>query len=296
MWVVVIYAVKSILAGLTLYLIHQVFGNDVAIVGKDMPELLKQLVSIPALYVLARLSLAFPAAAIDRSPSLRWSWIRTRGNGWRIFVVVGLFPWLMELIIGVAWREDASNIKEVILSILMIIGMAIEIIALSFVYQEMSKQYASSEPPTNAEDVSCAIETARDAFHDLGENGAGKKLYLAAKVMAGFALCYLIIGSLAANFIDCQSEVISSVESPTKAYRAELINSTCKNNQEQGLSLGIIKAASPQTTYRYPLSKTASKEVALSWTSENSLLINHGPSVELGEVPTLIDGISVTFK
>ncbi|MEQ1629153.1 MAG: hypothetical protein ABL873_01450 [Gallionella sp.] len=296
-WIVVIYAVKSILAGLTLHLIHQVFGDNVTMIGKDMPELIKQLISLPAMYVLARLSLAFPAAAIDRSPSLRWSWIRTRGNGWRIFIVVGLFPWLMELIIGVAWREDASNIEEAILSLLMMIGMAIEIIALSFVYQAMSKQYASDEPPSNTEDVSSQIETARDAFHDLGESGVGNKLYLAAKVLAACALCYLLFGALASHFVDCQSEVVSSAPSPHGEYKAELINTSCRSKQaqEQGLSLAIHKSSLPNTIYSYPLSKTSSNQIDLAWTGEYSLLITHNQAVELTETPTLVDDIKVTF-
>jgi hypothetical protein len=45
-----------------------------------------------SVYVLSRLSLGLPAMAIDEYHNFRWAWQRSRGHGWRLLVVVGLFP------------------------------------------------------------------------------------------------------------------------------------------------------------------------------------------------------------
>lgn len=99
------------------------------------------LLSIPALYVLGRVSLVFPATAIDRKVSLKWSWIRTKNNGWRMFVVVGLFPWLLSVLIWLMWREDATTLEKVILTLASYLGFATEVFALSHTYKEFENHY-----------------------------------------------------------------------------------------------------------------------------------------------------------
>lgn len=106
---------------------------------------LMDLFSIPALYVLARLSLVFPATAIDQRTSLQWSWNKTRGNGWRIFLVVGLFPWIMGLLIWGISREEASFVEMALLYIMTIFSLAVGIFALSLTYQAFMEQ-ADDDP------------------------------------------------------------------------------------------------------------------------------------------------------
>jgi hypothetical protein len=283
-WVIVIYAVKSILGGITLFIVQYVGSDALGEVGGDISDWIKQIVSIPALYVLARLSLAFPAAAIDRNPGLRWSWIRTRGNGWRIFVVVGLFPWLANMLIGFMWREEATVLEEVVLSILTFVGLAIEIIALSFTYKELAKQYAHAE-------------ASQDSFYELAQDGKGQKLYVAVKVAAVLVIGYLLIGSLGLLFIDCSSELVSSATSPGGAYKAELHNRTCKNDKEQeGLFLEIAKTTTPKTIRLYTISKTVSREVDLVWKTDKSLVVRHTKSLYLADVPAMIDDVQIAIE
>ena len=53
----------------------------------------------PFYYLFGRWILVFPAIAIDEEPKLGWSWNQTKGNGWRMFVLVGLLP----LTVGNLW-------------------------------------------------------------------------------------------------------------------------------------------------------------------------------------------------
>ena len=97
--------------------------------------------SLPAMYVLARLCLVFPATAIDKVPSLKWSWRATRRNGWRIAVVVGLYPWLLNLSIWLFLRDEATFVERAILALLYYFVLAVGIFALSLTYKEiLSKQ------------------------------------------------------------------------------------------------------------------------------------------------------------
>lgn len=295
-WVIAIYAIKSLLEFITRIPLHFASVGVLAEDSGRLSDWVKQITAIPALYVLARLSLAFPAAAIDKSSSLRWSWLRTQGNGWRMFAVVGLFPWLMGMAISFMWREEATVLEQVALSILTYVGLSIEIVALSFTYKELAKHYEANEQFTSGETKPTLSYAAQDSFHDLARDGKGDKSYLAVKVALGFVLCYLLIGALGSHFVDCNSELIGRAASPGGWYQAELLNRTCKGNKEQGLVLDIVKTTSPKTIYSYPLSKAVSSEVDLVWTSDKSLTVRYAGSLDLADTPTMIDDIQIVFE
>jgi hypothetical protein len=136
-WVVAIYLIATILS-IPFAVAAATLLGETAVAGQGAGWV-KEIASIPALYLLARFSLIFPAAAIDNSVSMRWAWQRTRGNGWRITAVVGLFPWLIERANGLLLRADASAVEWMLLAILAYIGLAVGIIALSFTYREFAK-------------------------------------------------------------------------------------------------------------------------------------------------------------
>lgn len=101
-------------------------------------QLLVIIVTIPAYYVMARLSLVFPATAIDKKATLKWSWQKTRNNGWRMFVVVGVFPWMLSFLMGLIWRENATLPEVVMLYIAGYFLVVIEVSALSLSYKELA--------------------------------------------------------------------------------------------------------------------------------------------------------------
>ena len=95
--------------------------------------------SIPALYVLARLSLVFPATAIDRRPSFRWAWQASRGNGWRLVVVVAVLPWIVSHLVGLLYRDEPTVAETVLLTVFGTTLFAFEIAALSVAYRELTR-------------------------------------------------------------------------------------------------------------------------------------------------------------
>jgi len=51
--------------------------------------------TLPAIYLIARVSVVFPSIAVDRPLSIGSAWSLTKGNGWKMAVIVFLFPWLL---------------------------------------------------------------------------------------------------------------------------------------------------------------------------------------------------------
>jgi hypothetical protein len=95
---------------------------------------------IPAGYVFARLAPIFPATAIDRTVGLRWAWTLTRGNGWRLFLIVAVLPWLISAAVALLYRGNATVVETVLLSFLGSALFAVEIAALSLAYRELTKE------------------------------------------------------------------------------------------------------------------------------------------------------------
>jgi len=115
--------------------------------SSDNYFLLFILVFIPVIFFMAKISLIFPAVAIDEQPKISWAWNATRNNGWRMFVVVGILPilfsWMQELIS----RNDSILLEDLVLSILSLIFLIIEISALSLSFKFFRESENESETP-----------------------------------------------------------------------------------------------------------------------------------------------------
>ncbi|VAW83094.1 hypothetical protein MNBD_GAMMA12-2215 [hydrothermal vent metagenome] len=113
--------------------------------SSDNYFLLFILAFIPVIFFMAKLSLIFPAVAIDEQPKISWAWNATRNNGWRMFVVVGILPilfsWMQELI----RRNDSIWLEDLVLSILSLIFLIIEISALSLSFKFFSDNPMGSD-------------------------------------------------------------------------------------------------------------------------------------------------------
>ena len=295
-WVLLIYAAKWTLERIIMFIAQYASGGAFIEGGGGISGWIEPVLSIPPLYVFARLSLVFPAAAIDRKSGLRWSWLRTHGNGWRIFIVVGLFPWLVQMVFWFMWREEATVAEQVVLSIVGFVGLSIEIIALSFTYKELAKQYAAGEQSILDEQKPAFTTASFDSFHELAQDGRGRKLYVAVKVISAFAICYLLIGSVMSRFVDCESALVSRAISPGGAYQAELLGRSCKDDKRQELVLEIGTTSSPRKIQSYIISKVVSNEVDLVWTSDKRLLVRHTQSLDLTGAPNMIDDVQIVFE
>ena len=94
---------------------------------------------IPTLYILSRLSLLYPATAVDRQVDLRWAWRLSKNNGWRLTIVVGFLPMFFVYLTDFLLRENATWIEYMIFQILGFIILAVEIVALSFSYKHLTE-------------------------------------------------------------------------------------------------------------------------------------------------------------
>jgi hypothetical protein len=113
-----------------------------AVAGHDsFPlEWAQQAIKIALLYPFARLCLLFPATAVERDPppDLRWSWQLTRGNGWRLLIVVGALPWLFSLLVDLVYRSEATTFEWLLVGVLAMALFAVEIAAVSLSYRELT--------------------------------------------------------------------------------------------------------------------------------------------------------------
>jgi hypothetical protein len=97
------------------------------------------LLAAPFFYVMARWSLVIPATAVDERPDLRWAWRCSRGNGWRLVLVVWLLPWAISSAHELLVREQSTLIEDVLSFALWLVLFVIEIAALSLSYRELSQ-------------------------------------------------------------------------------------------------------------------------------------------------------------
>ena len=94
---------------------------------------------VPGGYVLSRLSILFPATAVDERPNLKWAWNITSGNGWKLFLIVALLPQLVSAIyVFVDWPEHL--IIQFAIGLLTYALVAIEVAALSVSYRFLNRK------------------------------------------------------------------------------------------------------------------------------------------------------------
>jgi hypothetical protein len=134
-WVVTLWLIYLVVWWLGLLVAANTWWRGGDVVG--WTKVIEFVASIPALYLIARLSLVFPATAIDRPAGLRWAWRMSRGNGWRLVVVVTVLPWLVSHLVGLLYRDEATAAEIVLLTVIGTALFALEIAALSVAYREL---------------------------------------------------------------------------------------------------------------------------------------------------------------
>lgn len=137
-WIILMYAAyfALIFVPLTLF-INLPFASDV-VQDPDGFYYTRVILSAPVMYVLARFCLVLPATAIDRKSGLQWSWHTTRGNGWRIAIVIGLYPWLIGSAIWLLSRDEPTMVEWALTALLYYVGLAVQVFALSLTYREVT--------------------------------------------------------------------------------------------------------------------------------------------------------------
>ena len=91
---------------------------------------------LPGGYVVSRLSIVLPAAAIDHKDYFQSAWDISLGNGWRLFVLVCLLP----ITIGPITNAIGDNgfLSCFISDALILLFLLIEITVLSHTFKELT--------------------------------------------------------------------------------------------------------------------------------------------------------------
>ena len=134
------------------------FGVVADIVGALLPSAndswgmtlgLAALVSLPAAYLPARLSVLLPAIAIDQKRNLAWAWSLTEGNGWRLVLILWVLPTLVSSLLPDV--EMSGLIDSTAWSLFFGVSTAIQIALLSVAFKgvggftELQEAVPSSE-------------------------------------------------------------------------------------------------------------------------------------------------------
>jgi hypothetical protein len=110
-------------------------------------EWLIQIGGFLAYWVVARVSLMLPAIALDGKPSLLAAWLVSSRNGWRLAVVVGLLPWVLQQLTDLFHRNGASAVEFAVLIVLATLLIVVELVALSLSYSELTSPAPPPTPP-----------------------------------------------------------------------------------------------------------------------------------------------------
>jgi len=111
-------------------------SKDSEIVNKNI-EIAEYVAYLPAMYIVGRFSLVFPATALGYKTGLKWSWEATKKNGLHVLFIIALFPWALNILLSLIYRENATFIEQTLLMFFMHISAAIGIFALSLTYREL---------------------------------------------------------------------------------------------------------------------------------------------------------------
>ncbi len=92
------------------------------------------------IYLFARISVIFPAIAIDQNMNLQSAWRQTRANGWRLVFIVGITPWAISEILDLASRDGGTLLKNFVLTFIACASTVFAVTALSLSYGELLKK------------------------------------------------------------------------------------------------------------------------------------------------------------
>jgi hypothetical protein len=137
-WLVVVGLICPAVALITTFLALNALLPFAWKLDQSVLQPVSSLARIPALYAFARLCFLFPATALDRPTNLRQAWEQTRGNGWRLTVVVGLLPWLLASLTSLLWRENGTVVEAILLTSIGCVLMAVEVVAISLSYRDLA--------------------------------------------------------------------------------------------------------------------------------------------------------------
>jgi len=131
--------------GIVILLIIPLFVGLVMLVMSEVKPLssdgilshyIFSLTFLPLTYFIARWSLIFPHAATDNKPTISWAWQLTAGYGFKLFLLIGMIPFLTGVILqSVTDYVEPSYLFNLIKNSIWLVIATIEICFLSLSYK-----------------------------------------------------------------------------------------------------------------------------------------------------------------
>lgn len=106
--------------------------------------------TVPPMYLLARLSPLLPASAIGRVWTPGTAWKLSRGNGWRLVIIVFLLPQAVSWLVARLWQLDSHVLSTALVYTLFVILTPLEVIALSLSFRELESNLTPRPPDAPA--------------------------------------------------------------------------------------------------------------------------------------------------
>lgn len=112
-----------------------------------IPQWLTWVCILGVLYPLARIALVLPDIALGHGWQLISAWSRSRGNGWRLVLVLFLLPGALELLVELVYGGMSSRLAIAALAVVNAVLTAQSVIALSLSYRELTAMPALLPTP-----------------------------------------------------------------------------------------------------------------------------------------------------
>lgn len=128
-WVLGIYFIATFAIYATVSLSSLLLGYNFILI----------IAAVPGLHMLARLSVIFPATAVDERPDMKIAWDLTEGNGWRLVLCVCLLPVVLSFLQAILEGEEVRLATTIALDVVSYIIFIIEIAAVSLAFKELRK-------------------------------------------------------------------------------------------------------------------------------------------------------------
>ncbi len=105
--------------------------------------------AIPFGYLFSRLSLVFPAIAIDKQNDFQRAWVISKGNGWKLFFLISVIPLTTSFIIGTI--ISGQLFFKLIAALLGVLVLMLEVVILSNSYKILNNNYKEPNQTLNAD-------------------------------------------------------------------------------------------------------------------------------------------------
>ena len=104
--------------------------------------------------LIGRFILVLPAVATGERLQPGKAWRDSVGNGWRLAVIIGVLPWLLDMLVDLLYRNGATRFEFGLLLVLSSFCTVLGVIALSLAYRDLvilpaSDATAPAPPPSD---------------------------------------------------------------------------------------------------------------------------------------------------